>query len=102
MVRIDPNNDSNYNFKHQSMTVDFDPFWTFKMFGDPLLLIGDPQNLSLVTPFGDPRWGSPRVTKKKTMCLVGLESWIASCHLLLHFPAHIEGTKIFACSDWAS
>ena len=69
MVGIDPNNDSNYNFKHQSMTVDFDPFWTFKMFGDPLLLIGDPQNLSLVTPFGDPigdpRWGSPGVTKKK-------------------------------------
>ena len=57
MVGIDPNNDSNYNFKHQSMTVDFDPFWTFKMFGDPLLHIGDPQNLSLVTPL---------VTKKKT------------------------------------
>ena len=68
LVGIDPNNDSNYNFKHQSMTVDFDPFWTFKMFGDPLLLIGDPQNLSLVTPFGDPigdpQWGSPGVTKK--------------------------------------
>ena len=32
------------------MTVDFDPFWTIKMFGDPLLHIGDPQNLSLVTP----------------------------------------------------
>ena len=52
MVGIDPKNDSNHNFKHQSMTVDFDPFWTFKMFGDPLLLIGDPQNLSLVTPDG--------------------------------------------------
>ena len=51
IVGIDPKNDSNHNFKHQSMTVDFDPFWTFKMFGDPLLLIGDPQNLSLVTPW---------------------------------------------------
>ena len=50
-VGIDPNNDSNYDSRHQSMTMDFDPFWKFKMIGDPLLLIGDPQKILLVTPW---------------------------------------------------
>ena len=43
------------------MTLDFDPFWMFKMIGDPLLLIGDPKKISLVTPEG----GHQGVTKKK-------------------------------------
>ena len=43
------------------MTLDFDPFWMFKMIGDPLLLIGDPKKISLVTPEGDHQG----VTKKK-------------------------------------
>ena len=51
-VGIDPNNDSNCDSRHQSMTMDFDPFWMFKMIADPLLLIGDPQKISLVTPEG--------------------------------------------------
>ena len=42
-VGINPNNDSNYSSRHRSMTLDFDPFWMFKMIGDPLLLIGDPR-----------------------------------------------------------
>ena len=57
------------------MTIDFDQFFMFKMFGDPLVLFGDPQKnclvtplvTSLVTPFGDPQWRSPKVTKKNTM-----------------------------------
>ena len=48
-VGIDLNNNSDYDFKHQSMTLDFDPFWMFQMIGDPLLLIGDPKKVSLVT-----------------------------------------------------
>ena len=39
------------------MTLDFDPFWMFKIIGDPLLLIGD--------PVGDPRGGH----QKKNMTL---------------------------------
>ena len=76
-VEIDPNNDSNQYFIHRSMTIDFDQFFMFKMFGDPLVLFGDPQKnclvtplvTSLVTPFGDPQWRSPKVTKKNTMIL---------------------------------
>ena len=58
-VGIDPDNDSNYNSRHRSMTLDFDPFWMFKMIGDPLLLIGDPKKISLVTPEGVTK-GSPK------------------------------------------
>ena len=58
-VGIDPNNDSDYDFRHQSMTLDFDPFWMFKMIGDPLVLIGDLKKISLVTPWY-PKRGSPR------------------------------------------
>ena len=50
-VGIDPNNDFDYDFRHQSMTLDFDPFWMFKMIGDPLVLIVDPKKISLVTPW---------------------------------------------------
>ena len=61
------------------MTIDFDQFFMFKMFGDPLVLFGDPPKnclvtplvTSLVTPFGDPQWRSPKVTKKNTMCQNG-------------------------------
>ena len=62
-VGINLNNDSDYDFRHQSMTLDFDPFWMFKMIGDPLLLIGDP----LVTPLVPPEGGLPRGHQKKNI-----------------------------------
>ena len=66
MVEIDANNDSNQYFIRRSMTIDFDQFFMFKMFGDPLVLFGDPQKnclvtalTSLVTPNGCHQW-SPK------------------------------------------
>ena len=52
-VGIEPKNDSDYDFRHQSMTLDFDPFWMFKMIGDPLFRIGDPKKLSPKKNMGD-------------------------------------------------
>ena len=58
-VGIDPNNDSNYNSRHRSMTLDFDPFWMFKM-------IGDPKTISLVTPLEGGHQGVTKGSPKKT------------------------------------